>query len=47
MFEDIWTTPAEMLDWFSESAKDLLSKLLEINPEIRLGSKPNDIFEIK
>ena len=47
MFEDIWNSSVEMLDWFSDSAKDLLSKLLEPNPDRRLGSKPNDLFEIK
>ncbi|KAL4466816.1 hypothetical protein ABPG74_010413 [Tetrahymena malaccensis] len=45
MFKDRFLKPIEMKEWFSPAAKSLLSGLLNINPELRLGFK--GIQEIK
>lgn len=47
MLEDISNKPVEMLDCFSEDAKELLTSLLDLNPAKRLGMKIDDIEAIK
>ena len=47
MFEDIKQKPIEMLDYFSDEAKDLIMWLLERNPFKRLGMHKGDMEAIK
>ncbi|QDZ17804.1 protein kinase [Chloropicon primus] len=47
MYKKIIHQPLNFPSFFSASAKDLLSKLLERNPEKRLGSGEGDVEEIK
>ena len=47
MYKKIIHSPLNFPSFFSASAKDLLSKLLERNPEKRLGSGETDVEEIK
>ena len=47
MYKKIMNSPLNFPSFFSANAKDLLSKLLERNPEKRLGSGEGDVEEIK
>lgn len=47
IFNEITESPIEMLPGFSDTIKDLLSGLLAINPEERLGNSEADAEEVK
>lgn len=47
IFNQITDEPVQMLPGFSEEASDLLTRLLKIDPEERLGSSETDAEEIK
>lgn len=47
IFQQITDSPVNMLPGFSEDASDLISGLLKIDPDDRLGSSVKDAEEIK
>lgn len=47
IFSEITDSPIKMLPGFSEEAKDLLTNLLKIDPEERIGNSESDAEEIK
>mmetsp|Transcript_18861 Transcript_18861/g.18533 ORF Transcript_18861/g.18533 Transcript_18861/m.18533 type:complete len:89 (+) Transcript_18861:629-895(+) len=47
IFSQITDKPVEMLPGFSEEASDLISGLLKIDPDERLGSSEKGVEEIK